>query len=180
MKRTRITFSGLLLAALAIMGCAPPSAPPNQPTTQGTEPTARLEIKEHTNNAEDDHGPHGAGPNGGIIFDFGEHHAEFTVDHEKRECAILVLGEDEKTSTAVTARDFSLTIKAFTNKEGTSVPAMNIDLLGDNAVEGKASRFVGTHPDLANVADYEGVAFAEIDGKPSQGEFSEVLSAGTR
>ena len=43
---------------------------------------------------------HGAGPNGGVVFDLGKYHAEFTVDHHKKECMVLVLGANEKTPTA--------------------------------------------------------------------------------
>jgi hypothetical protein len=38
---------------------------------------------------------HGKGPNGGVVFDLGGHHAEFTVDHGKHECTITILADDE-------------------------------------------------------------------------------------
>ena len=34
-----------------------------------------------------------------LVFDLGKYHAEFTVDHDKKECTVLVIGADEKTIT---------------------------------------------------------------------------------
>ena len=116
---------------------------------------------------------HGTGPNGGVVFDLGSHHAEFTVDHAKKECTILVLGDDEKTPTAVAATEFILTTKETKTKDGKVVPPMTIMLTPADAADGKASKFVGTDPGIGNVADFEGTVSGEIDGKPSQGEFKE-------
>ena len=39
--------------------------------------------------ATSDSHTHGNGPNGGVVFDLGSHHAEFTVDHPKQEATVL-------------------------------------------------------------------------------------------
>jgi hypothetical protein len=121
---------------------------------------------------EEEHA-HGKGPNGGVVFDLGKYHAEFTVDHGKKECTILTLGADEKTPTPVAAKELTLTTKQTKTEDGKVVPPMTIKMLPKDEMDGKATKFVGTDPGLGNVADFEGTVVAEIDGKPSQGEFKE-------
>ena len=116
---------------------------------------------------------HGAGPNGGVIFDLGKYHAEFTVEHPKQQCMILVIGADEKTPTAVAVSEFTLTTKETKTADGKVVPPMTIPMKAQDVVDGKATKFVGTDPGLGNVADFEGVVIGEIEGKPSQGQFKE-------
>ncbi len=103
------------------------------------------------------------------MFDLGKYHAEFTVDHDKKECTVLVLGNDEKTPTAVAAKELTVTTKETKTKDGKAVAPMTIKLLPKDEKDGKAAKFVGTDPGLGNVADFEGTVVAEIDGKPSQG-----------
>jgi len=107
------------------------------------------------------------------VFDFGKHHAEFTVDHPKKECTVLVLGGDEKTPAAVAATELIVAIKETKTADGTVVPAMTVTLVGQDVVDGKASKFVGTDPGIGNVADFEGTVTGEVDGKPAQGDFKE-------
>src|SRR5262245_31139037 len=93
--------ASLLIGALAVAGCSRSSdKKPAAATTTTT--TSSSEAAPHT---------HGKGPNGGVVFDLGSHHAEFTVDHGKHECTILLLGDDEKTPTAVAATEFILNTK---------------------------------------------------------------------
>ena len=116
---------------------------------------------------------HGKGPNGGVVLDLGKYHAEFTVNHDKKECLLLVIdAENEKAKPlAVKAEEFTLTTKPTKTKEGKEVPAMTIQLTARDAKDGKASAFVGTNPGLGNVAEFEGSVVGAIDGKPSTGEF---------
>ena len=100
-------------------------------------------------------------------------HGEFTVDHDKKECTVLILGDDEKTPTAVATKELTLTTKETKTKDGKAVPPMTIKMLPRDEKDGKASKFVGTDPGLGNVADFEGTVTAVIDGKPSTGEFKE-------
>ena len=154
---------GLLVAALAVTGCSPQS---------GTTPTANDRESETDTGKKAGH-THGKGPNGGVVFDLGKYHAEFTVDHGKKECMVLVLGQDEKTPTPVATKDLTVTTRETKTEEGKVVPPMTIKLLPRDESGGKATQFVGTDPGLGNVADFEGTVLGEIDGKPSQGEFKE-------
>lgn len=154
---------GLLLAALTTLGCSDQT---------GTPPSAKDKGSAKDVGKKDDHA-HGQGPNGGVVFDLGKHHAEFTVDHDKKECMILVLGDDEKTPTKVAAKELNLTTKETKTKDAKVVPPMTIKMLPKDEADGKASKFVGADPGLGSVADFEGTVLGEIDGKPSQGTFKE-------
>ena len=163
MKYLKRMSAGLLVAALMAAGCYKPSdTKPVVADTKGAQSGGA--AAEHT---------HGTGPNGGVVFDLGSHHAEFTVDHGQRECTIVILGDDEKTPTAVAATEFILNIKETKTKEGKLVSPMTITMLPANAIGGNASTFVGTDPGIGNVADFAGTVSGEIDGKPAQGEFKE-------
>ena len=157
-----------LLAALGATGCGPKSDAPKADA-------AKAESKKAEPAKEGDHHTHGQGPNGGVIFDLGKNHAEFTVDHDRRECALFIMGGDENDlkPMAVAAKELTLTTKPTKTKDGKAVPAMTIAMLPKDAKDGKAVKFVGTDPGLGNVADFAGTVLGEIDGKPSQGEFKE-------
>ena len=124
-----------------------------------------------------EHAPHGKGPNGGVIFDLCKDHAEFTVDHAKKECAVLFVDGDGEDAAPlpVAATELTLTTKAAKTKDGKVVPPMTVKLLPVDAKGGKASKFVGTDPGLGlcTVADFAGTVTAVVGGKPSSGEFSE-------
>ena len=163
MKYLKLMVPGLLVAALMTSGCSRSS----DSTPAGTDAKVASDaapVVEHT---------HGTGPNGGVVFDLGSHHAEFTVDHGKHECAILVLGDDEKTPTPVAATELILNIKETKTTDGTVVSPITITMAPENATGGKGSKFVGSDPGIGNVADFAGTVSGEIDGKPSLGEFEE-------
>lgn len=155
----KITSSGLMLAGLLLIGC-------------GQQPDKAKSSTKQVSSKKEEHS-HGKGPNNGVIFDLGKYHAEFTVDHNRKECMILILGNDEKTPKAVLARDLSLTTKETKTKEGKVVPSMTIKLKALDEKEGKATKFAGADPGLENVANFQGTVLGEIDNKPSQGEFKE-------
>src|SRR5262249_36825525 len=147
------------ITALVVTGCNQPAGAPKNG-----------DKKDSTNKGGH---THGKGPNGGVVFDLGKYHAEFDVNHKKKECTILILGADEKTPTPIAAKELTLTTKQTKTKEGTIVPPMTIKLLPQDTSGGKATRFVGTDPGLGNEADFEGTVFGEIDGQLAQGEFKE-------
>jgi len=165
---------GLLVAALAVTGCSDENKTPPAAKDKGT---AKDGGKKEENHA------HGNGPNGGVTFDMGKYHAEFTVDHPKKEVTILFLKsvegkkETDWPTEAVAAKELTLSTKATKVEEGADkgkvVPPMTITLKPADAKDGKASKFVGTDPGVGNVADFAGTVLGEIDGKPSQGEFKE-------
>ncbi len=128
--------------------------------------------------ASDDHGhphkegeahSHGAGPHDGTVADWGggKYHVEFTVDHDKQEATVYVLGGDEKTPSPIKADEIQLSIKD---------PAMQVTLKAapqDGDPEGSASRFVGNHESLGVVQEYEGTITGVIDDTPYSGNFKE-------
>src|SRR2546426_608447 len=91
----------LMVAALTVTGCS---------RKNDTKPPADGKGTAKEGRSDADH-VHGEGPNGGVVFDLGKYHAEFTVDHDKKECMVVVLGADEKTPTAVAVSEFTLTTK---------------------------------------------------------------------
>ena len=109
----------------------------------------------------------GNGPNGGVVFDLGAQHAEFTVDHEKQEATVYVLGSDEKSPAPIKTDKISLTI---------GDPEIQADLLPvplEGEADGLSSRFVGKHEKLGIVQEYAGTMSAEIEGTPYTGDFKE-------
>lgn len=157
MKKTVMLNGGLLLIALMAVGCNKPAD--TKPAAKDTGSAAP-----HT---------HGTGPNSGVVFDLGSHHAEFTVDHPKQQCTVLILGADEKTPQSIAATEFVLSIKEAKTAEGKVVSPMTITMKPTDAADGKATTFVGTDPGIGNVADFEGTISGEIDGKPASGKFKE-------
>jgi hypothetical protein len=147
MKYMKLMRQGFLVAALALFGCSVSSAVENA---------------------------HGTGPNGGVVFDLGSYHAEFTVDHAKQECTIVFLGADEKSSTSVAATEFILVTKETKTGADKVVAPLTVVMMPVDEKEGKASKFVGSDPGIGNVADFAGSVSGDIDGKPAMGEFSEV------
>ncbi len=162
MKMCQGNWVTMVCLAFALAGCGRPAG-----TNKGEKSKSSKE-----NHANVEH-VHGKGPNGGVIFDLGKHHAELLVDHEKKQCTVHILGNDEKTPTPVVAKDLTLTTKPTKTADGKVVPAMTIKLLPFQEKEGKATTFVGTDLGLGNVADFEGTVLGEINGRPSEGEFAE-------
>ncbi|MDX1962000.1 MAG: hypothetical protein SFX18_02530 [Pirellulales bacterium] len=158
MRYLKLLSAGFFFAALALTGCSDSKAP---------KPDAKKGLPVTPEHA------HGTGPNGGVVFDLGSHHAEFTVDHGKKECTVLFLGSDEKTPSAIAAKEFVLSTKETKTKDGTVVAPMTVTLSPVDTADGKAAKFVGTDPGIGNVADFQGTVSGEIDGKPATGEFKE-------
>lgn len=158
----------LVTAALSLVGCG---EQPKPPATTAPAPT----TSNNAAKAEDAGHSHGSGPNGGVVFDMGKYHAEFTVDHPKKGCTVLFVTGDatDAKRLPVAATELTLTTKETKTEDGTVVAPMTVKLLPVDAQDGKAAKFVGTDPGIGNVADFEGTVLGEIDGKPSQGKFKE-------
>jgi hypothetical protein len=163
MKYTKFFGMALMVGALAVTGCG------DKPAPTGNEKPVDKKGKK-----EDDHS-HGKGPNGGVVFDLGKYHAEFTVDHPAKEATVLFVTGDDKDAKPlpVAAKELTLTTKETKTKEGKVVPPMTVKLVPKDAKDGKAATFVGTDPGIGNVADFAGTVAGEIDGKPASGEFKE-------
>ncbi len=159
MNLTKLSSICLIVAAVAVTGC-----PDNK---KKTETPKKLEV------TKEDHHDHGAGPNGGVVFDLGSHHAEFTVDHDKKECTIQILSMKNNEPKQVAAKDLTVHTKETKTKDGKTVPAMQIKLSAKDEKDGKASKYVGSDPGLGNVAEFEGTVIGEINGKGAEGKFKE-------
>ena len=151
-----------LTFALGATGCGDKTATPT------TAPKAQVVEGEGEHN-------HGKGPNGGVVFDLGKYHAEFTVNHDKKECTVLMISGDNENAKpmAVAAKELTLSTKETKTKEGKAVPPMTIVLKPVEEKDGKASKFVGTDAGLGNVADFAGTVAGEVNRKPASGEFKE-------
>jgi hypothetical protein len=152
----------VLLACAAMLyaasGCGPSSAP--APTATPAQGPA------------DDHGHshgHGDAPHGGTLADWGggEYHVEFTVDHDKKEATVYVLGGDAATPAPIAAESIELVI----DDPRTEMQLVAQPLEGEP--EGTSSRFVGTHDTIGIVKEFSGTIRGLIDGTPYTGNFKE-------
>jgi hypothetical protein len=164
----RVSNALALVALVGFVGC-------NQPT----EPTAKAPTKSVGDHGHD-HGPgghnhseeghaHGTGPHDGTVADWGggKYHVEFTVDHDKKQATVYILGSDEKTATPIDAKSIELSIKD---------PEMQVTLQASpqkGDPEGKSSRFIGTHEKLGVVQEYAGTMTGVAEGTPYSGDFKE-------
>lgn len=104
-----------------------------------------------------------------VTIDGKKHDVEFTVDHDKKEATIYVLGSDEKTATPIKATDETLLLSI-------NVPSFQVDLKAvplDGESDGASSRYVGQHENLGIVREFAGTISAEVDGTPYAGDFKE-------
>jgi hypothetical protein len=120
---------------------------------------------------ETKHAAHGAGPHEGAVADWGggKFHVEFTVDHDKKEATVYILGDDEKTPSPVKAKDGELLLTV-------TQPAFQITLKAapqKSDPEGTASAFVGKDDKLGVVQEFAGSISGEVDGTPYTGDFKE-------
>jgi hypothetical protein len=156
MKRRHMLAEGLaLFAAFTVAaGCGGPSPKGDAKGKGGTDAHA-----------------HGEGPHGGVVADWGggKYHVEFTVDHDKQEATVYILGSNEKTAVPIKAKDGQLLLSI---KE----PAFQVPLKAapqPKDPEGKASRFAGKHEKLGKVQEFAGTISGEVDGTPYAGDFEE-------
>lgn len=161
-----------LSAAIFLAGCSNESAAPAEaPETSAAESEHGHEHPHpHPHPHEEAGGhSHGDAPHDGTLADWGagEYHVEFTVDHEKQQATVYILGDDAKTPVSVRADKVLLSIKE---------PRVQTDLLPvpqEGDAEGTSSRFVGTHEALGVVQEFAGVISAEVDGTPYSANFEE-------
>jgi hypothetical protein len=122
----------------------------------------------HDSAHHDDH-EHGNGPHGGVIADWGGgvFHVEFTVNHDKKECTVYVLGDDAKTPAPIDAKRIQVSIVE---------PLFDIDLNAqplDGESNGRSSRFSAQHDNFGIVREFAGTIVGVADGTPYASEFKE-------
>ena len=161
------TLAIFTAAILGLTGCGQPTPPAAAKTA------APADHDDHDHAAPHAHGDHehGAGPHGGTLADWGggKYHVEFTVDHDKKEATIYLLGADEKTPAPATVVDGKLLL---TIRE----PAFQVELVArplDGEADTTASRYVGTHDSLGIVREFAGTISGVVDGTPYAGDFEE-------
>jgi len=154
MKHTKLLGVGILAMAFAVVGCNPAPTP-----SKVTDKTTKVD--------ETDEHEHGEGPHKGTIIEFGKYHAEFVVDHDKKQATVYIL--DGKVKDAVPIAVETLTLSIKTPQFQTELKAVPQE--GDPM--GKSSRFVATHDNLGKVQEFEGTVSGKIDGKPYVGDFKE-------
>lgn len=163
-----MTFTAVAILASAIysVGCSQAPAP-----AKALAKAAAAKASDHGHSHDGDHHDHGAGPHDGTLADWGggTYHVEFTVDHDKKEAVIYVLGSDEKTAAPVKTGDGKLLL---TVRE----PAFQVELAARPLAgegDGKSSCYGGTHESLGIVREFAGTISGEVDGTPFAGEFAE-------
>lgn len=174
-----ISVIALMFVSAALLGCNGSESKPD-PAADGN---AASHADDHDHDHADDHDhagdhsvkghAHGAGPHGGTIADWGggKFHVEFTVDHDKQQATVYVLGGDEKTATPIDAESIELSIRD---------PDLQVTLAPEpqeGDPEGKSSRFVGTDEKFGIVKEYSGTMTALVEGTPYSGDFSEEAHA---
>ena len=170
----KISISTLAFVALAcLIGCKQDT--PTTPTSTAPAGSATDDRGHEHSEGEEGHDHsvaghgHGTGPHDGTLADWGggKYHVEFTVDHDKTQATVYVLGSDEKTLTPIDAESIELSI---------TDPEMLVTLNAaphDSDPAGKASRFTGSHEKLGVVQEYAGTMTGVIDGTPYSGDFKE-------
>ena len=119
----------------------------------------------------DDH-DHGGGPHGGVISDWGDgdYHVEFTVDHDRREATVHVMGSDAKTPAPIPAEALLLSIEQ---------PPFQLQLSPqpiEGEPDGASSRFVGRDDRLGVVQEFAGTISGKVGGVPYASDFDESAS----
>ncbi|MGB8853550.1 MAG: hypothetical protein WCC69_08300 [Pirellulales bacterium] len=160
------TAVAILASAISPVGCSQAPAPPSAPAK-----ATATKASDHGHSHDDDHHSHEAGPHGGTIADWGggKYHVEFTVDHDKKEAVIYVLGTDEKTPAPIKASDGKLLLTI-------SEPAFQVELVArplSGEAEGTSSCYGGTHDSLGVVREFAGTISGEVGGTPFAGDFAE-------
>lgn len=150
-----------LVSVLLGWGCG-------QSTTPAPAPQGKAGGGDHKHDHDHAHS-HGEGPHGGTLTDWGggAYHVEFTVDHDKKEAAVYIVGSDEKSPAPIKADKILLTI----NDPMTELELVAKPLEGEP--EGTSSRFVGNHDTLGIVKEFSGTITGDVEGTPYTGDFKE-------
>ena len=169
----KLSYVFVLCALTATIGCKQSSSTPQSDQGDSSSAAADEHGHDHADGDSKDHSveghAHGIGPHDGTIADWGggTYHVEFTVNHDKQQATVYILGSDEKTATPIDAESIELSI---------TDPEMQVVLNADpqeGDPEGKSSRYVGTHEKLGVVQEYAGTMTGVVDGTPYSGDFKE-------
>jgi hypothetical protein len=168
MKSIGLAFSLALAAVVGFVGCNNSSVKPSDSSANSSDDHGHDHgdgVRDHSVKGH----AHGAGPHDGTIADWGggKYHVEFTVDHEKQQATVYILGSDEKTPTPIAAKSIELSIQE---------PEFQLMLQAspqEGDPEGQSSRFIGNHEQLGVVQEFAGTMTGVVDGTPYSGDFKE-------
>lgn len=170
MKAKLMLIFSIALIAVAV-GCSNDDKKDSEPADDKKSPETHVHADGtvHEGPAHGDGHTHGAGPHDGTVADWGggKFHVEFTVDHDKKEAVVYILGDDEKTAVPISTKTVTLAIED---------PQFQVELAADPQEgdgEGKSSRFRGNHESLGIVKEYKGTMSGVVDGTPYSGGFEE-------
>jgi hypothetical protein len=121
-----------------------------------------------SNKKKDDHPDHG--PHGGAIAEWGdeEYHVEFTVDHDKRQATVYILGSDVKTARPIDAKEIVVVLDL---KDPVTLKLEANPQKGDPG--GTASRFSSQHEALGKKIVFKGTITGKVGDMPYEGKFEE-------
>ena len=160
-KQTILRWT-LLLPAVAffVAGCMVKT---DQPRSQGKGGSTSNEAGGHAH-------PHN-GPHDGALAEWGEEqfHAEFTVDHGKKQATIYILDGTAKSAPKLNANEISnveLTIKGM--------PPVKIELRPDPVkTDAKGIAFSGINDLFGKEMEFEGTISGKIKDQAFSGDFAE-------
>jgi hypothetical protein len=158
-NRTRhwVGMATLLTAAMVFAaGC------PGSRTAKEEKPLAKGQPEKHPEK----------GPHGGAVAEWDpsdESHAEFLVDHDKKQATVYILDGEIKMATPIEAETITVSLSHVK-------PAIEITLKADPQAgdpKGKASRFIGTHDALGKEMEFHGEISAKVGSTTYRGKFKE-------
>lgn len=160
----------LCLSIMAVLfnvnGCNPSNSTPREPANANRDDDGQTpgesDVKEHGHD-------HAHAPHGGTLFDWGggAYHLEFTVDHDRQEATIYILGGDAQSPAPIRASEMELLI---------ADPSTEIELSPqplEGETDGLSSRFVGKHATIGIVKEFSGTVRGVVEGTPYSGDFKE-------
>ncbi len=155
MKTRKCVLFGAIFAGALLVGC-------------GEQPKTKIKSKTTAAKGGDaqDHS-HGEGPHGGTTLDFGKHHGEFCVDHDKKQVTVYILDGAVKNAVPIPVDSLTLSIKSPQFQAALKASPQDSD------PKGSCSRFVATDDRFGKVQEFEGTVSGVIEGKPYLGDFKE-------
>jgi hypothetical protein len=150
------------LSILATPGC-------NKPADKGKDGNASPAKNTDGKKSAEEHSHPEEGPHGGPLAEWGEekYHAEFVVNHDKKEATVYILDGSAKKASPIAAETISLTI---TNVKPVAQITLKADPDKDDP-KGSSSRFVGTHDKLGTKMDFTGEISGKVGNTPYAGTF---------
>lgn len=143
---------GILLVFVTLSGC--------------TNQTVNLKKNDPKTPTHADHGQ--AGPHGGLIAEWEEiYHAEFTVDHAKKQVVVYILDDKAKAAPKIDAAKITKVQVTITEPKQKDAIELAHDAKLSSA---KGIAFVGTHEVFAKAADMKLAISGNVDGKRYVGD----------